>query len=81
MGNKTSRTRQERSLDQGEINPVQRKKNDRGSVECEVLGFGPEALESAAAWEYCRKNPQHSTFLSQNLTSSTCLKNTGKPQF
>ncbi|GFR97972.1 hypothetical protein ElyMa_001006800 [Elysia marginata] len=46
-----------------EIDPVEKKKKDRKSIECEVFGFGDEAAESAAAWKDCRKNPDHVTFI------------------
>ena len=34
-----------------------------GNHECEVLGRGPEATESAYAWKNCTKNPGHSQFI------------------
>ena len=34
-----------------------------GNHECEVLGQGPEATESAYAWKNCTKNPGHSQFI------------------
>ncbi|RUS71449.1 hypothetical protein EGW08_020790 [Elysia chlorotica] len=62
MGHKSSKVSKRAKEQQSEVDPVQRKKNARGFAECEVLGFGPEAQESAAAWRSCRKNPDHATF-------------------
>ncbi|GFO44809.1 hypothetical protein PoB_007131400 [Plakobranchus ocellatus] len=42
---------------------VRKKKMDQGHHECEVLGCGPEAAESASAWNSCRKNPGHLSFI------------------
>lgn len=42
---------------------VKRKRNDQGNHECEVLGQGPEAAESAYAWENCTKNHGHPNFI------------------
>ncbi|RUS69063.1 hypothetical protein EGW08_023174 [Elysia chlorotica] len=36
----------------------------KGHHECEILGSGPEAAESALNWEKCRKNPGHEQFIS-----------------
>ncbi|GFO44806.1 hypothetical protein PoB_007131100 [Plakobranchus ocellatus] len=36
---------------------------DQGNHECEVLGSGPEAAESASTWNSCRKNPRHLNFI------------------
>lgn len=64
MGNKATKTQTPGCLQPDEVNPVKKKKNDRKSIECEVLGFGDEAAESAAAWAECWKNPNHVTFTS-----------------
>ncbi|GFN83114.1 hypothetical protein PoB_000962000 [Plakobranchus ocellatus] len=42
---------------------LRRKKMDQGHHECEVLGSGPEAAESASAWNSCSKNPGHHKFI------------------
>ena len=41
---------------------VERKKNNQGSHECEVLAPGSEAAESTRAWRHCLKNPGHEKF-------------------
>ena len=38
--------------------------NLTGVHECEVLGGGPEAEESASRWRECKKNPGHKEFIS-----------------
>ncbi|GFO20795.1 hypothetical protein PoB_004730000 [Plakobranchus ocellatus] len=46
-----------------EQDPVRRKRYDQGNHECEVLGHGPEAAESAYAWDRCDKNSGHIDFI------------------
>ena len=67
MGNKSSSYHHRPGLERGaasdQVCPIQKKKRDQGSIECEVLGFGPEAAESAGAWDTCTKNPAHAKFI------------------
>ncbi|GFN96477.1 hypothetical protein PoB_002298300 [Plakobranchus ocellatus] len=52
-----------RNQNHSEYDPIQRKKNDQGNHECEVLGRGPEAAEVANLWDNCTKNPGHTKFI------------------